>query len=265
MAVLVQRYTVLVADIVVATMWLFAYRPLQWHPDSPALVNMSHPGILHLAVQVMEKDIQISVNAATGPIRWVSSIRVPWHALAVMIAELCVQTQGPTVERAWPIVDAAFDETARHIADSDKGRLWRPIKKLMNKAHAVRERCLEDAGPSLSSLPPQGVPKFSDQPPTPLPTTRLFDANVAQVDGESNLLDNASGLAQQLQHRTAESEPALFDWDQWLATNTSAQMDHNNSQLSQMAGTNWGDFIDDFQANGDFPSGQQRDNTAFPF
>jgi hypothetical protein len=245
-----------------ATMWLFAYRPLQWHPDSPVSVNMSHPGILYLAVQVVEKAIQVSVTAATNPFRWFSSIWVQWHALAVMIAELCVQTEGPTVERAWAIVDAAFDETAQHIADSDKGRLWRPIKKLMNKAQAVRRKHLEDATPSLSSLPHQGVPKSSDQPTTPLPTTRLFDANVTQADAEPNLLDNTFRLAQ---CRAADSDPALFNWDQWLATNTSAQMDHNNSQLDKMAWTNWEAFIDDFQANGDFPSGQQRDNAAFLF
>jgi hypothetical protein len=42
-------------------------------------------------------------------------------------------------------------------------------------------------------------------------------------------------------------------------------MDDDNSQLDQMAWTNWEAFIDDFQANGDFPSGQQRGNAAFLF
>jgi hypothetical protein len=67
---------VLVADIIMATMWLFAYRPLQWHPDSPVSVNMSHPGILYLAVQVVEKAVQVSVTAATDPFSWFSSIWV---------------------------------------------------------------------------------------------------------------------------------------------------------------------------------------------
>jgi hypothetical protein len=38
LAVPVQRYTVLIADIIMADIWLFACRPLQRHPDSPISV-----------------------------------------------------------------------------------------------------------------------------------------------------------------------------------------------------------------------------------
>ena len=60
-----------------------------------------------------------------------------------MIAELCVQTEGPKVESAWDIAEMAFKETGRHIADSEYGRLWHPIRRLMNKAQAIRKKHLE--------------------------------------------------------------------------------------------------------------------------
>ena len=41
-------------------------------------------------------------------------------------------------EGARAIVEPAFEQMAKHVADSDRGMLWRPIKKLMNRARGVR-------------------------------------------------------------------------------------------------------------------------------
>ena len=148
-----QRYTLLVADNMIAIMWLFTYRPLQRHPSTPTSVTIPPPGILHFSVEVLEKSIQVGVDPSGLPFRWISTIWVQWHALAVVIAELCVQTEGPTVERAWRVVNMVFEEIAQHVADSDRGKLWRPIKKLMNKAQAVRKRYLEGTAAVSCSLP----------------------------------------------------------------------------------------------------------------
>ncbi len=59
-----------------------------------------------------------------------------------MLAELCVQTEGLNTERAWNIADAVYERPARYVADTDKGMLWRTIKKLMTKAQNVRRRHL---------------------------------------------------------------------------------------------------------------------------
>jgi Fungal specific transcription factor domain len=250
-----QRYTVLVADIIVAAMWLFTYRPLQRHPASPTSVKIPHPGILHFSVEVLEKSLQVSMDSCAGPFRWISTIWVQWHALAVMIAELCVQTEGPTVERAWNVVKIVFEETAQHVADSDKGRLWRPIKKMMNKAQAVRKKHLEDAAALSAPLPSQRAPN-----PTNLAIPRL-NAQVHDMNGmemememgaDPKLLRNPSGLGQQFQPHGTSTEATSFSWDEWLATGPSNQIDYTN-ELDQMAWTNWETFIDDYQANGDHP------------
>lgn len=257
MAVPVQRYTLLVAHIIIATMWLFTYRPLQRHPDTPTSVKIPHPGILHLSVEVMEKSIQVSMDSSTGPFIWISTIWVQWHALAVMIAELCVQTEGPTVERAWAVLDSVFEETAQHVADSNKGRLWRPIKKLMNKAQAVRQQHLEEIAGSPNSIPNgEALESFSQK--VSWPNTQIPDSNVMGMEPapEPKLLDDGSDLVHQLQQRLPSTEPIAINWDPWLATGPSDQMDYNN-EMNQMAWTNWETFIDDFQANGEFPPGQE--------
>ncbi len=247
MAVPAQRFTKLLADILIATMWLFAYRPLQKHPDSPTSVKIPLPGILHLSVEVMEKTIQLSMDTSAGPFRWISKIWVQWHALAVMIAELCVQTEGPTVERAWTVLDIVFEETARHVADSDKGRLWRPIKKLMNRARAVRKKYVEDCSVSLGSLPTRGFPKPANTT-APWPNTERPDSHNINMEPELDMLDCTSGQQPQLYATSTKLAP--INWDPWLATGPADQLDYD-SELNQMAWTNWETFIDDFQANGD--------------
>ena len=251
----IQRYTILVADIIIASMWLFTYRPLQKHPDSPTSVKIPHPRILYLSVKVMEKAIQVPMDTSVAPFKWISTTWVQWHALAVMIAELCVQTEGPTVERAWALVNTAFEETARHVADSDKGRLWRPIKKLMNKALTVRKRHLEGAAATSGSLPTRGATKPVDQP-LPWPNAQISDLNVMEVETEPKLLGDISGHVQQLQHNITSTEPIPINWDLWLATRPTDQMGYNN-ELNQMAWTHWETFIDDFEANGGFISGPE--------
>jgi hypothetical protein len=250
MAIPEQRYTLLVARIVIATVWLFAYRPLQRHANSVIAVKIPHPGILHLSVEVMEKAIEVSLDPCANPYRWHSTIWVQWHALAVMIAELCVQTEGPTVERAWNIVPAAFEETARYIADSDTGRLWRPIKKLMSRAQEVRRKHLEDVAVALASQrAEESLARTSQTVQWPLPQLGL---NGTKKEAE---LSDINGVMQQLPQTAMTVEQVADSWDPWLATGPQSQIDYN-MELNEMAWTNWETFIDDFQANGDFLPGQ---------
>jgi hypothetical protein len=250
-----QRYTILVADIMIAIMWLFTYRPLQRHPDSPTSVKIPHPGILLLSVEVMEKTIQVSMDTSFAQFRWISNTWVQWHALAVMIAELCVQTEGPVIERAWSIVNTVFEETARHVADSDKGRLWRPIKKLMNKAQVVRKKHLEDAAANSDSGLAREAPNPANQ--TVLwPNIQISDLNLMEMEAEPKLLGDTTGLVQQPQQSITSTEPISINWDAWLATGPSDQKEYNN-ELNQTAWTNWETFIDDLEGNGDFLVGQE--------
>jgi hypothetical protein len=249
MAIPEQRYTLLVARIIIATMWLFAYRPMQRHANSAISVKIPHPGILHLSVEVLEKASQVSLDPCANPFRWIVTIWVQWHALAVMIAELCVQTEGPTVERAWSIANAAFEETGRYIADSNKGRLWRPIRKLMSRAQEVRKKHLEDVAIALATVHNEetlGLASQTVQWPTSQP--RL---NETRTDSELRGLPDINGTMQQLPQNATTGEPISYNWDPWLATGPPNQMDYN-MELNEMAWTNWETFIDDYQADGEF-------------
>ncbi len=132
----------MVADVITAVMWLLLYRPMKRRPDNVPSSQITHPDILRLSVDVLERIQQLQTDPATSQFRWLSQTYVQWHALAVTIAELCVETEGSMVERAWAIVEPAFEQMAKHVADSNRGMLWRPIKKLMNRARGVRQKHL---------------------------------------------------------------------------------------------------------------------------
>lgn len=48
-----------------------------------------------------------------------------WHPLAITLAELCVQTEGALVERAWACIEDNYEFVANNIADGKSGTLFR--------------------------------------------------------------------------------------------------------------------------------------------
>lgn len=115
---------------------LFTIRPMHLHPQVKA-PRMEDSSVLNLAVDILAKHDEILTTPFTEPWRWF--VWVQWHALAVALAELCSRTEGPDIERAWRVVDIAFQRYAEQVADTERGMLWQPIEKLMKRAKQNRE------------------------------------------------------------------------------------------------------------------------------
>ena len=247
----------IVADVITAVMWLLVYRPLKRRPDGVSSSQLAHPDILSLSVDVLERFHQLQTDPAVSQFRWLSQTYVQWHALAVTIAELCVETEGPMVERAWAIVEPSFQQMAQHVADSDRGMLWRPIKKLMSRARGIREKHLTSHLKRMT--PSSSMPTLNTIDQTD-PSTGMAQSN-SDTMGYTHWppMNNVAYPIQDSQqaNQTATSEP--FDWDPWLTAATAATTGTTQSQynhnMDDMAWTNWEDFIDDFQAQGDAVSG----------
>lgn len=160
----------------------------------PALVDMrgmvqqyvSRELVLKTAVENLEYSHLLNTEPAAAQWRWYFNTRVQWHALAAALAELCVQDKGPLVERAWKVVDAHFRHWAEYVADSRKGMLWRPIKKLMTKAQSKRA---ESNMKSMSITPQQPLPQFENPA-----YGHFYDPNPGSP-ATSFLRDPASGVA----------------------------------------------------------------------
>lgn len=132
--------TVTVTRLIVKRFWLAIYHPLQHERRPNTRPNMTREQLLTITVELLESAHRLEIEPATIQWRWYFDSWVQWHALAVALAELCVQNQGPLVQRAWAIIDEVFEPWAAHIADSKRGMLWRPIQKLAAKARMNRRR-----------------------------------------------------------------------------------------------------------------------------
>ncbi|KAI0151664.1 hypothetical protein GGR57DRAFT_179136 [Xylariaceae sp. FL1272] len=125
--------------------WSASIPPSQHEINTPAgrlATALSRQSTLRTAISIVE----LSDFAQTGPygdrFRWWSDTYVQWHPLAVALAELCTQTQGAPVDHAWKVVEAGIPRWSEKIADTRRGSLWRPIRKLYKKAKAAREAAL---------------------------------------------------------------------------------------------------------------------------
>lgn len=123
--------------------WLCCQYPLQATRKAPRS-DANREEILNTAIWILESDL----NSKTDPHflsqwRWYSRVFVQWHPLAVALVQLCLQTTGPAVEHAWEVVDRGFEFNGDQIADTRKGTLWKPIKRLHTKALAGRKQAMK--------------------------------------------------------------------------------------------------------------------------
>lgn len=199
-----------------------------YHPPLRDLRGMvqqyvSRELVLEAAVQNLEYGHLLGTEPAAAQWRWYFNTRVQWHALAATLAELCVQDKGPLVERAWKVVDLVFEDWAEHIADSRRGMLWRPIKKLMSKAQAKRA---ESSMKSMSISQQQSLPQFTVPayghfygPKPSTPAMPFPQESTSGIDA-GNLLNQDPGLEQQLSPEVLASLNAndaanAINWTEW--------------------------------------------------
>ncbi|PSR94192.1 fungal-specific transcription factor domain-domain-containing protein [Coniella lustricola] len=138
MAAAVVRLTTLIT-------WLTIQYPLRVRQPT-VKPRVSHEHMLQTAVAILDLAAYGPAGAGTGisqlewreRFEWWQDGYVQWHALAVALVELCVQTDGLLVDRAWATVDKALALWGDKVADTRRGALWRPIRKLVRKAREKR-------------------------------------------------------------------------------------------------------------------------------
>ena len=99
-------------------------------------------------------NLQIAMNVYSDPElaawRWFGTLWVPWHGLAVALAELAVYKDPSAMSKYWPVVEGAFQRSSMIIADSQHGMLWRPLEKLMTQVRARKRELLGSVSPGTA-------------------------------------------------------------------------------------------------------------------
>lgn len=94
------------ADRGVATARLAALRPLQWPGQSPPPRREGNPELLRLCLPVLEKAHLMHTDVRAEGFRWY--VTIPWHALAIAMAERYVSSDSALVQHAWPLVETSY-------------------------------------------------------------------------------------------------------------------------------------------------------------
>ncbi|KAL9131066.1 MAG: hypothetical protein Q9217_000889 [Psora testacea] len=225
-----------IARLIMCRIRLVVYHPVEFADRPSARTNVSGEQLLETAVQVLEYSNLLDTEPAAAQWQWFFKTYVQWYTLATTLAELCVQSKGPLVERAWRIVDLVFDNWSARIADSPNGMLWRPMKKLMSKAQATRRQA--DALNHAAALQQQ----------QPLPQ---FES-LAFSKPDPSLLSPSSTVIPAMDNQGLTMLNPPFQAEQQLPSAVLAPVDRNESS-GAINWAEWDAFMQDFET-GDTPN-----------
>jgi hypothetical protein len=161
-----------VARLIVAKMWLIVHQPLNKH-ESSRLSNDSRNKLLVTSIEVIEFSRLLETNENTTRWSWLFVSYSQWHAVAFVLAELCVRPLCPGIDRAWVAVNSTFRDWERQGL-SKKALLWRPLSQLMKKATNFRKKQLEELRSKYGSNPLVSQSEASSAIPTTIPSVVDF-------------------------------------------------------------------------------------------
>jgi hypothetical protein len=214
----------------ISKLWLTLYYPLRHR--IPCQQGRRGTQGLQKAITFLNVHELIEQHPGSAGFSWLFKTYVPWHALAVILAELCAQPKGPLTDRAWEIIDSHFSEWNDRVADVKEAMVWGPIKKLLKRARVARQK-------SQQSFATEQALNSSELDPT----LQGFDmSGTSNVALESSSFDQSFNDLSFLNHTTnAELNFLSF-----------APMDSFpvNVELSGVTNNldNWNDFMVDMNA-----------------
>jgi hypothetical protein len=122
-----------------AKIWLVIHHPFRRGAFGARIAQETRDRTFLTSVDVIRYARLLETQQKTMKWGWLFKSYFQWHALAFLLAELCVRTSGPAVEDAWAVVEEAWPDWDK--ASSSKGLvLWKPIVRLFNRAKAIRQK-----------------------------------------------------------------------------------------------------------------------------
>lgn len=126
-----------VGRLILAKMWLKIHHPrltgngLYEHPEVRERVFLT-------SIEVVEFGHLLEINENTAKWAWLFRTYMQWHAFAHVLSELAARGPGSDTDRAWRAIEAVYEDSEH--AKRQRGMLWKPIRQLMAKARANRDK-----------------------------------------------------------------------------------------------------------------------------
>ncbi|KAL4741879.1 fungal-specific transcription factor domain-containing protein [Aspergillus similis] len=139
----IQWISATVARLVLTKMWLVIHHPITRSDLESQVSHESRESLFITSIEVTEFARLIKEDKNTQKWSWMFDAHMQWHAIAMVLSELCVRPLSPLTDRAWVAVTTVYDDWLQ-TAKQRKGMLWRPLAKLMKRAGALRKRQLAE-------------------------------------------------------------------------------------------------------------------------
>ena len=128
----------LMAHYWMCKMRLVLYYPLQHRVPSHRLQSRTHG--LQTALTFLDVNEYIEQDPSSAAFSWLFKSYVPWHAVAVILAELCHQPHGALADRAWEMVQSRVADWDSRAGDAKEAMIWASTKRLRKRAGEARQR-----------------------------------------------------------------------------------------------------------------------------
>ena len=158
MTVPVQWVCATIARLVIAKLWLIVHHPMV--TGAASLSHETRNRVFLTSIEVIEFSRLLQTNMHTAKWSWLFRTYSQWHAVAFVLAELCVRPLCPIVDRAWAAVRGVYKLWELEVT-LRKGIFWRPLARLMKRASEFRRKQEEERQPPLESDRPALPPSSS--------------------------------------------------------------------------------------------------------
>ncbi|KAF9768927.1 hypothetical protein IL306_013719 [Fusarium sp. DS 682] len=132
-------FTLTVARLMIARTWLVAHYPSkQKEGYTSTMSKVVREQLFATSMEVLELSSVILTNRSISKWTWHSKTHIQWHAVILVLSEICSRPSSPECDRAWEFVNTVHNRWNMK-GSGKRGNLWRPVQRLMVKARYVRE------------------------------------------------------------------------------------------------------------------------------
>lgn len=164
----IQRATLLFAQVLLRKLDFVSRQQLLNQSDSTAenRESLAAGETLDNACEILELNHQIQTDDILRGFRWTFQTYPQYHLLLYILWYLCVHPSGPSVDRAWNVVETSFEHEIANQRDviAGPGSKWAVLKLMREKAIHFRE-VANATDSTRHTQTDSGIPPIIDFPP----------------------------------------------------------------------------------------------------
>lgn len=218
------------------------------YPLRPQAMRKRHHDPVHVVEIVtayLTCLLQIEAGAFGFGCTWFFRTDLPWHAIAILLVELCRSAHSPVLGQAWALIDENFPKWDERAIAIGALPLWAPIRRLLKGARDVRFQRRESQSQTAPLAESYAAQSLAGSAPAPALnkalSTTIDSTQSPAIFATDNFLDLTDGFFFDTPAGSLDADSAGLDidWANWndfisaFSTDTFAQYTDLNTDVPQ--------------------------------